>query len=192
VDAFVSFLAQPKAAVSLAFIILYKAGDAPMFAMNAPFLRSLGFGDLARGALGTAGMVASISGAIVGGAAIARYGLDRTLRPIVTVQSLAILLYVALAAAQPGAAAVSAVAVVEQLAAGVGDSALAVFLMRRCSREHKAAHYAIASALMSVMMTAAGVSSGYLVSRLGFPAFFALAFVASLPGVVLAGFVPNE
>jgi PAT family beta-lactamase induction signal transducer AmpG len=192
VDAFISFLKQPKAAVSLAFIILYKAGDAPMFAMNAPFLRSLGFGDLARGALGTAGMVASISGAIAGGAAIARFGLPRTLRPIVAVQGAAILLYVALAVVRPGAAAVSAVAVVEQLAAGIGDSALAVFLMRRCSREHKAAHYAIASALMSVMATGAGVSSGYLVSRLDYPLFFALAFAASLPGVVLAWFVPQD
>jgi PAT family beta-lactamase induction signal transducer AmpG len=192
VDAFLSFLAQPKAGVSLAFIILYKAGDAPMFAMNAPFLRSLGFGDLARGGLGMAGMIASISGAITGGAAIARLGLRRTLRPIVAVQGLAILLYVALAASRPGPAAASGVAVIEQLAAGVGDSALAVFLMRRCAREHKAAHFAIATALMSVMATAAGVVSGHLVTLLGYPVFFTVAFVASLPGVVLAWFVPQE
>jgi PAT family beta-lactamase induction signal transducer AmpG len=192
IDAFVSFLKQPKAAISLAFIILYKAGDAPMFAMNAPFLKSLGFGDLARGALRSAGTVASISGAIAGGAAIARFGLRRTLRPIVAVQGVAILLYVALAVIRPGAAAVSAVAVVELLAAGIGDSALAVFLMRRCSREHKAAHYAIASALMSVMATGAGWASGHLVSRLDYPLFFALAFAASIPGVVLAWFVPQD
>lgn len=191
-DAFISFLAQPKAAVSLVFIILYKAGDAPMFAMNAPFLRSLGLDDLARGAVGTAGMIASISGAIAGGATIARFGLRRTLRPIVATQALAILLYVALAAVRPGQAAVSVVAVIEQLAGGIGDSALAVFLMRRCAKEHKAAHYAIASALMSVMMTVAGVASGHLVSRLGYPTFFALAFAASLPGVALAWFVPQE
>jgi PAT family beta-lactamase induction signal transducer AmpG len=191
-DAFVSFLAQPKAAVSLAFIILYKAGDAPMFAMNAPFLRSLGLDDLARGAVGTAGMIASIGGAIVGGGTIARYGLRRTLRPIVAVQGLAILLYVALAATRPDRAAVSVVAVLEQLAAGIGDSALAVFLMRRCAKEHKAAHYAIASALMTVMMTASGWGSGYLVTRLGFTTFFALAALASVPGIVLAFWVPQE
>jgi PAT family beta-lactamase induction signal transducer AmpG len=81
---------------------------------------------------------------------------------------------------------------VEQLAGGVGDSALAVFLLRRCSREHKAAHFAIGSALMSVGSTVAGVSSGYLVTRLGYPVFFALAFVASLPGAALAWLVPQE
>jgi len=191
-DAFVTFLAQPRVGVSVAFIVLYKAGDALMFNMNAPFLRSLGLGDLIRGYVGSASLVVSITGAIAAGAAIARYGLARTMRPIVAVQSFAILLYVALAAVRPGVWAVSVVALLEQLAGGVGDAALAVFLMRRCAAEHKAAHYAIASALMSVMATAAGVSSGYLVNHLGFPVFFTLAFAASLPGLALAWWVPQE
>lgn len=191
-DAFVSFLQQPKIAASLAFIIAYKAGDALMFAMNAPFLKSLGFGDLLRGGVGTAGMIASITGSIVGGATIARYGQKRALGPIAIGQSLAILLYVALAAVRPGMLAVGVVAVLEQLAGGVGDAALAVFLLRRCSPTHKAAHFAIASALMSVASTGAGVASGFLLERLGYPVFFLLAFVASLPGVILTWFVPKE
>jgi PAT family beta-lactamase induction signal transducer AmpG len=137
-------------------------------------------------------MIASISGSIAGGAAIARYGLRRTLGPIAIGQSLAILAYVALAAARPGLWVTSAVAVFEQLAGGVGDAALAVFLLRRCSPEHKATHFAIVSALMSVASTFAGVSSGFLLEHLGYPAFFALAFAASLPGVVLTRFVPKE
>ena len=191
-EAFATFLAQRRIAVSLAFIVLYKAGDSLMFAMNAPFLKGLGLDDLARGAVGTAGLLAGMTGALAGGVAIARYGLGRTLGPILAVQSFAILLYVALAAVRPGATGVWAVAVAEQLAAGVGDSALAVFLMRRCAKEHKAAHFAMASALMSVTATVAGVSSGYLVERLGYPVFFALAFAASLPGLVLAWLVPKD
>ncbi len=191
-EAFVSFLRQPKAAVSLAFIVLYKAGDSPMFAMNAPFLKSLGLDDLARGAVGSAGMIAAISGAILGGGTIARFGLRRTLRPIVAVQGFAILLYVGLAIVKPGVMAASVVAVMEQGAAGIGDSALAVFLMRRCAKEHKAAHYAIASALMTVFMTLAGFSSGYLVKNIGFAPFFALAFLAAIPGMLLAWAVPQD
>jgi MFS transporter, PAT family, beta-lactamase induction signal transducer AmpG len=191
-EAFLSFLRQPSAGVSLAFIALYKAGDSLMFAMNAPFLKSLGFGDMARGAVGTGGMAAGLMVPIASGAVIARYGLRRTLPPIAALQSAAILLYVGLALTRPSVAAVSGVAVVEQLASAVGDSALAVFLMRRCARDHKAAHFAIGSALMSVASTAAGVSSGYLVERAGFPALFLIAFAASLPGVALAWVVPHE
>jgi MFS transporter, PAT family, beta-lactamase induction signal transducer AmpG len=191
-EAFLSFLRQPSAGVSLAFIVLYKAGDALLFAMNAPFLKSLGFGDVLRGAVGTGGMGAGMVVSITSGAVIARYGLRRTLRPIAALQSVAILLYVGLSLIRPGVAAVGAVAVIEQLASGIGDSALAVFLMRRCAKDHKAAHFAIGSALISVASTAAGVSSGYLVARAGFPPLFALAFAVSLPGVALAWVVPQE
>jgi PAT family beta-lactamase induction signal transducer AmpG len=191
-EAFASLLKQPRIGWSLAFIIAYKAGDALLFAQNAPFLKSLGFGDLMRGTVGTVATVVSISGSIAGGALIGRHGLRRMLGPIALVQSLAILAYVGLAAARPGAAATAVVAVFEQLAGGVGDAALAVFLLRRCSAEHKAAHFAIVSALMSVASTAAGVSSGYLLEHLAYPAFFGVAFVASLPGVALTWFVPKD
>jgi PAT family beta-lactamase induction signal transducer AmpG len=191
-DAFWTFLRQPKIGASLAFILLYKAGDSLMFAMNAPFLKSLGFGDLKRGAVGLASTVAVSIASLAAGPIIARYGLRRALTPIATLQSLAIVLYVAMAALRPGVAVVSVIVVIEQLVAGVGDLALAIFLMRRCLPEHKAAHYAIGTALMSLASTGAGVTSGFLVSHLGYPLFFAVAFACSIPGVILTFWVPKE
>jgi PAT family beta-lactamase induction signal transducer AmpG len=192
VGAFQSFFAQPRIGVSLAFILLYHAGDALMFAMSAPFLRSLGFGDIGRGAVGTLGTIASIAGSITGGIVVARVGLARALPRIAMLQSLAIPLYLVLALTRPGTLWVGCVAVVEQGVAGVASSAFVVFLMRRCSPDHKAAHFAIATALMSVAATIAGYVSGHLAERVGFPVFFGLAFAASLPGVVLAWIVPRE
>ena len=192
VDAFLSFLEQPRVRWSLLFIVLYKAGDAMMFAVSAPFLKSLGFGDFLRGTVGMVGVLASMTTSIVAGGVVAHYGLRRTLTPIAVLQSLAITLYVALAVLRPGAAVVAVVAVVEQIAGAVGDAALVVFLMRRCLPAHKAAHFAIGSALMSVAATIAGFASGSIVARTGYPVFFLLAFVASLPGVVLTWFVPKE
>jgi PAT family beta-lactamase induction signal transducer AmpG len=191
-EAIASYFTQPRILVSLAFIVLYKAGDAMLFAMNAPFLKDLGFGDALRGSLGTVAVVGSMTTSIVAGAVIARYGLQRTLLPCALIQTLAIPAYVALAITRPSAPVVAAVAVLEQVAGAVGDAGLAVFLMRRCMKEHKAAHYAIGSALMSVAATAAGVTSGFLVKGFGFPVFFSIAFVASLPGVLLAVVVPKE
>jgi MFS transporter, PAT family, beta-lactamase induction signal transducer AmpG len=191
-DAFGSFLRQSKVGASLAFILFYKAGDSLLFAMNAPFLKSLGFGDLKRGAVGLASGVVVTVASLVTGPLIARYGLRRALTPIAAVQSAAILLYAAVALTHPPAAVVSAVVVVEQLVSSVGDLALAIFLMRRCASEHKAAHYAIGTALMSVASTGAGVASGFLVTSLGYPTFFAVAFAASIPGVILTLWVPKE
>lgn len=191
-EAFLSLLRQPRIAWSLLFILLYKAGDQLMANMNAPFLKSLGLGDLHRGTVGSVGLVTSIGGSLVAGAVIARYSLRRTLTPVAAVQALAIPAYVVLAIVKPGPIVVGAVAVFEQLAGSVGDAALAVFLMRRCAPDHKAAHFAIVSALMSVPMSLAGLASGFLVLRLGYPTFFALCFLLALPGVALTRLVPRD
>lgn len=191
-EAFRAFLAQPKIAVSLAFILLYNAGDAMMFAMSAPFLRSLGFAIGGRALINGLNVFAVIAGSTLGGAMIARAGLRRMLFPIACAQSLAIPLYVALAATRPPVIWIGVVAALEQFVAGVGSSAFVVFLMRRCSGKYKASHFAIGSALMSVASTVAGSTSGYLVERLGFTTFFMLAFAASIPGVALTRWVPRD
>lgn len=191
-DAFATFLRQPGIVASLAFILLYNAGDQLMFNMSAPFLKSLGLDTELRGRVGTLATVASISGSMLGGAAIARWGLRQLMTPIALGQSLAIVAYVGLAVTRLGPVAVGAVAVFEHLAAGLGGSIFVVFMMRRCHGEHKAAHFAIASSLMSIVATAAGPVAGFLAQELGYARFFALAFAASLPGVLLTFVVPKE
>ncbi|WP_437930003.1 MFS transporter [Sorangium sp. So ce291] len=192
VEPFRAFLRQPGIASSLAFILCYRAGDALMFAMSSPLLKSLGLETAARGNVGGVGTVASIAGSTLGGVLIKRWGLARTIFPIALLQSLAILLYVALAWSRPALPWIVALVTLEQLVAGVGTAVLVVFLMRRCVDGYKSSHFAIGSALMSVSATFAGSVSGYLAARVGFTAFFAIAFAASLPGVVLSRWVPRD
>lgn len=191
-EAFATFMRQAAIARILGFLVLYRAGDALMFAMSSPFLKELGLGTTARGGLSSVGTVAFIAGSILSGMVIARRGLSRTIFPIALTQSLAILLYVALAWLRPATPWVVLIVVLEQLASGIGTAVLMVFLMRRCAAPFKSSHFAIGSALMSVAATVAGSASGYLADRLGFTAFFAIAFVASIPGVVLSRLVPSE
>ena len=191
--AFATFLAQPHIVVALGFILLYRAGDALLFAMSTPLLDSLGVPLGTRGFIsGTIGTTAGIAGSIVGGVVIGRLGLRRTLTPVALLQSLALLIYVALAVHRPALPAIVAAVVVEQFIAGVGSAAFVVFLMRRCFGEYKASHFAIATALMSVATTAFGTMSGPVAGALGFPAYFALAYVVSIPGVLLSMFVPKD
>jgi PAT family beta-lactamase induction signal transducer AmpG len=194
VRAFTTFFAQPRAAVTILFILLYRAGDALMFAMATPLLaRRLDIVDLAtRGGINTVGTIAGIAGSIAGGAVIARIGLKRTLTPIALIQSLAILIYVALSAARPSLPWIMAAVVAEQLLAGVGTAALMVFLMSRCKGDYKASHFAVGSALMSVVTTFAGPLSGFVAERVGFTGLFLFAFAVSIPGVLLSWVVPKE
>jgi PAT family beta-lactamase induction signal transducer AmpG len=79
-----------------------------------------------------------------------------------------------------------------QLVAGIGTSGLMVFRMRRCHGSSQASHFAIASALRSVGTTLAGLVSGKLATRFGFPIFFLIAFGAAVPGMILSWFVPTN
>ena len=190
-DAYRTFLAQPAAGLALAFILVYRAGDALMFAMSTKLLAHLGLGLVERGVLNGVGGAAGIAGSMVGGLVISRLGLRRTLAPIALVQGLAVLLYVALAAREPSAAWIHAAVIAERVFEGVGGAALMVFIMSRCSGEYRASHFALGSAVMSVAAMVLGSASGFLLSQLGYPAFFALAYVATIPGIFLAWIVPK-
>lgn len=190
--AFTTYLAQPKIGAILAFIVLYRCGDALMFAMSSPLLRSLDIETTARGFIASAGTGASIAGSMLGGLVVARFGLRRTIFPIALLQSLAIPLYIVLAWLRPATPWAITLVMLEQLAAGIGTAVLTVFLMRRCSEEYKASHFAIGTALMSVPVTFFGSVSGLLADRVGFTAFFAIAFASSIPGVILSRRVPVE
>lgn len=184
---FVSYLSRKDAGLAIALLLTYRAGDALMFAMNSPFLRDLGLGTEMRGIVsGGIGNVASILGGIIGGFFIARRGLARTLFPIVVIQGFAILLYVMLAVTTPSVTVISVVVVIERLVEGFGTAGLSVFLMRRSRGDFPATHFAVGSALASLASTGAGVASGFLAQAFGYTVFFTVAFLVTIPGMILA------
>jgi MFS transporter, PAT family, beta-lactamase induction signal transducer AmpG len=191
--AFFSYLQQPHIFMVLEFILAFRAGDAMMFAMATPLLKYLGYGTAMRGLLsGTVGTITGISGALIGGATISKYGLRRCFFPFTLIQSLAIPAYAGMAYVQPGLLGVGIVVAYEQFAGGIGTALFIVFLMQRCSSSFQATHFAIGSALMSVAATIAGGISGFVAAKVGFTLFFWIAFVISWPGVILAWIMPAQ
>lgn len=190
--AYRTFFTQPGAARVLSFILFYRLGDIMMFSMSKPLLKDIGIDTAARGLLNGAGILASVSGSLVGGAIIARRGLGRCLVPMTYVQSLAIPLYIVLAVAQPRLPGVISIVVLEQICAGIGLSASAVFLMQIAHPSFSASHFAFATAVVSIGSSLSGYISGPLDEALGHPGFFTLAFVASWPSLVLVHRVPKQ
>ncbi|MFO0613882.1 MAG: MFS transporter [Polyangiaceae bacterium] len=182
-----TFVAKPRIGATLAFLALYRAGDALMLAMNPSFLKSFGFDTAMRGLLqGTLGAFLSAGGATLGGLYIARRGLSRTLFPIAVLQSVALLLYVWIAAVPLPTPVIVAVVCAEQLLAGIGTAGLTIFILRLARGPHRTTHYAVATSLMSIATTVLGLGSGFLLEATGFPLYFSIAFAASVPGVALA------
>lgn len=197
VDAFASYLRQPRIALVLSFIFLFRLGDALLLRMAQPFLMDpvaaggLGLSTQDIGLIyGTIGTLASLVGGLLGGWLIARYGLRRSMLPLALTQNLLILLYLGLAMLQPELWVVGLVNAFEHLAYGLGIAAYSVFLMQTVQPQYKATHYAIATSLMALGWAFPGAFSGFLSTELGYAAFFGVSFALSLPGLALVFFLP--
>lgn len=206
--AFMTYMDRKSMGVILAFIILMRAGDAMLSSMVSPFLVDLGikvhYGWISAGV----GLPSSIAGAMIGGWLISKYSLRRTLWPFLLAQNLTNVVYMVLAVhlapfvgMNTGAETPSSIGGInlllvasvhgfDQLAGGLGTAVLVTFIMRTCLAEFKAAHFAIGTGLMNVSGVLSGVMSGFLAEWAGYGYFFGISFLVSLPGMVLAFFVP--
>ena len=184
-------------ALSLLVIIFYKIGDEILFSMGTPFLmRELHVTKVQIAWMaGLVGALGSIAGTSIGGIWIKKKGLKKSIWPLTLLMNLNIWAYIWLAYTKPSATTlwglgiISAVYCYEQIAAGLGNAVLIVFILRTCKQEFKAAHYAIGSAFMSLFSTIFGGFSGVIVEHVGYLNLFIVSFLATLPAMVLLLFV---
>lgn len=197
-EGFRTYLQQPQVALILSFIVLYKLGDEILFSMVTPFLtRELKISTEQYAWIGgIVGAAGTIVGAMLGGWWIKRVGLRRAMWPLSLFMNLNLWLYVWLSVAKPdpttttGIAVIAGIHGIEQIAAGLGSAALLVFLLTTCSKEYRATHYAVGSAIMSIPGTIVGGQAGGIVEAIGYTNLYIIAFVAALPGMFLIPFVP--
>ncbi len=193
---FATYFNQPGIVATVIYILIFRLGDALMLKMAQPFLLdSAGRGGLSVSTAevgiiyGTVGTIFLLLGGILGGWLVSKGGLRRWLMPTALVQNSAILLYWWLAAARPGVSWVYLVNSIEQFAYGLGVAAYTVFLLTTVKDEYRAAHYAMATALMALGVMLPGAASGFLADWLGYRDFFLLSFLASLPGLAIIFFL---
>lgn len=169
---------------------------------------------------GTIGIIFLLIGGIFGSWLVSKFGLVRTLMPTALVQNSAILLYWWLAKYRPSGpvniggfdltAAVSGLTTnadllkwfdgsrfyaiafnsAEQFSYGLGVAAYTVFLMTTVKNQYRAAHYAIATAIMAFGLLAPGALSGYLSEKVGYEQTFLISFLAAIPGMITIFFLP--
>jgi PAT family beta-lactamase induction signal transducer AmpG len=190
-EAYRTFFNQPRIVPVLLFILTLKLGDIMMFSMARPLLRDIGVGTEQRGWLGTPTQICSIAGAVLAGAMLARWGIQRMLVPIIYFMNLAIPLYAVLAWTAPPFWVVATLVCIEQFAGGMGQTAQQVFLMQRARRAFSASHYAFATALTALGTTISGAFSGHLYGAVGMRWYFIVCFGFGLPSMILALVVPK-
>lgn len=190
VEPFLDFARRPLWGPVLAFVALFKLGEALAGTMTAPFYRDLGFtrGEVA--AVGSAfGLVAALAGALAGGWLVARLGVARALVLTGLAQMLSNLMYVVLARAGRDLPTLWAQVGVENATDGLADAAFLAYLAGLTGRAYTATGYALLSSLAAVPLRTLGASSGWLAERLGWEGFFLLTTAAALPAMALMVFL---
>ena len=175
------WLERGGAAAVAAFVLLYRVGDRAMGPMPAALWVDRGFSNEEIALLSTTfGMLATVAGAVCGGAVVTRIGIGRALA-VLGFFALASNLGYAAAALASGKPPVVAAALVESFCGGLATAAFLSFLMRICEKEHAAVQYALLSSLALLAGTAVAGPSGQITERIGYPAFFALTALIGLP-----------
>ncbi|MDZ8027264.1 MAG: MFS transporter [Nostoc sp. DedQUE11] len=192
-----SYFAQNKIINIIAFILLYRLGEAMLVKIASLFLLDkaevggLGLSTSDVGlAYGTFGVISLICGGILGGLLISKYGLKKCLLPMALALNLPDIFYVYMAYTKPSLTLVYPLVSLEQFGYGFGFTAFSVYLMYICQGEYKTSHFAISTGIMALGMMLPGLISGYLQKALGYPLFFILVCLLTIPGMIAMFFIP--
>ena len=179
------FLTRRGAALILAFVALFKLGEAMAGIMTAPFYRALGFSREAIAATGWFSLGGTLAGIALGGWLVARLGTGRALLRTGWAQTMAMAMYLLLAVSAGEHHVLYGTVTAEAFAQGMADAAFITYLSSLCSREFTATHYALLSSLAAIAVHTIGGASGVLAERLGWVGFYALCMFAALPSMGL-------
>jgi PAT family beta-lactamase induction signal transducer AmpG len=205
-----NYFAQPGAIGFLAFIVLYKLGDAFAGSLMTPFLlKTMAYSPAEVGVVNKViGLWLTIAGALLGGALMLKLGLWRSLMVFGILQMAsnlgfwwlasggkgalpAITLpafdwgFVSIAQPTPVDAGLLLVVAGENLSGGMGTAAFVAFLMSLCTQRFTATQFALLSAFASIGRVWVGPLAGVLAESIGWPAFFVLSTIAALPALLL-------
>lgn len=176
-----------KALWLLVFVGIYRISDLAMAAMANPLYIDLGF-TLAEIANVTKlfGIAMSITGGVVGGLLVVRYGIGPMLVAGALIVALTNLLFAALAVVGDWIPMLVVTIIGDNLANGLASTVFIAFLSSLTSRAYTATQYALFSSLMTLPGKFIGGFSGLVVASQGYMVFFIVASVLGLPAVWLA------
>ncbi|GCL64679.1 AmpG family muropeptide MFS transporter [Pseudaquabacterium pictum] len=205
-----SYFAQPGAAAFLAFIVLYKLGDAFAGALMTPFLlKTMAFSSAEVGVVNKIiGLWLTLGGALLGGLLMLRLGLWRSLLLFGVLQAASNLGFWWLATQGKGSlpglvipafdlgfvslaqptqvdGGLLMVIAVENLSGGMGTAAFLAFLMSLTQQRFTATQFAMLSAFASVGRVWVGPLAGVLAESIGWPTFFIVSTVVALPALAM-------
>lgn len=179
--------------VILIFIGIYKMSDITLGSMASAFYLDLGFSKAQiANVTKLFSFFASIIGVTLGGAFVARYGVNNPLTWGAAMMSFTNLLFALLAITKPSLAGLAIVVSADSFFGGMATAIFIAYLSGLTSPSHTATQYALFSSLMTLPSQSIGGFSGIIVEQFGYSIFFIYSALIGLPALFLAIFLSHQ
>jgi len=203
-EAVVDFLKKDSIWGMLLFVFLYRSSEGllliegPLFLQASPDLGGVGLSLKDKGLIdGTIATVVSLGAGLLGGAFMAKYGLNRrTLVFMALCLNIPHICFVVLSQlAGPGHGlpfwTVAGLVTLEKFGYSFGFVANMLYMMQQISpgRFHMT-HYAFANSIMNLTLVPTQMISGPLADHFGYQTYFIIVMFAAIPSVLGAMFAP--
>ncbi len=186
ISPFAEFMTRRGWLLVLAFILLYKFGDALAGVMSNPFFIELGFTKIEIANISKAfGLTATIAGGFFGGVMVNRLGILKSLFICGLLQMFSNLVFVLQAWAGHDLYMLTLTIGVENFSGGMGTAAFVAYLSSLCNIAYTATQYAMLSSFMAFGRTLLSSAGGWLADSMNWMAFYMVTTAAALPGLLL-------
>jgi len=186
INPFLEFLRRRGSVLILAFVLVYKIGDAMGQVMLSPMIVQLGFSDLDYISANKAyGFAALIVGSAMGAPFILWLGMGRALLVSGFLMMFSNVMFMILAATGNHYWMLVAAIVTENLTSGIGLTVFATYLSGLSSLAYTATQFALLSSFAAMGRTWLSTPSGYLSKELGWVGFWGFTVLAAVPGMAL-------
>lgn len=183
---FSDFMRRPHWLVVLLFIAFYKYGDALLGVMANPFYLEIGFSKTEIGVISKGyGVAMTVAGGLLGGVAVARYGIMPALLWCGVGQALSNLVFAAQAAIGDSVPMLAVTISVENLTGGMATAAFVAYLSSLCNVAYTATQYALLSSLMAFARTIFASGGGWLADNVDWVSYFVVTTFAAVPGLLI-------
>jgi len=183
---FADFMKRRSWLAILVFIMLYKLGDALAGSMAGTLYVSLGFKVQEIAAISKVfGVMATLVGVAIGGAAVTRWGAFPSLLVCGIVQNVSTLMYAVLAHAGHNNFMLALSILLENITGGMGAAAATAYMSQLCNIRFTATQFALLTSVAMLGRTVLSSPGGWLSERLGWEPFFVVASFAGLPSLIL-------
>jgi MFS transporter, PAT family, beta-lactamase induction signal transducer AmpG len=183
---FIEFLTRPNWLLIIAFILLYKFGDAVLTVMKIPFFLELGFSKTEIGTIAKlVGFPPIIIGGLFGGLLLAKTGMMRGLLISGIAMAASNLVFVVQAWVGYSQEMLALTIGIENFTTSMGTVAFVAYLSSLCNIAYTATQYALLTSFMAFSRTVMTSGSGWVADQVSWPVFFSLTTVAALPGLIL-------